>query len=95
MILPNAHLPILEQNPEMISWYHLSYNPAAMHFLELNPEKIDWWCLSTNPAIFVYDYSAMKESKKAIHEELIQKMFHPKNIMKFNDWGFDTEMYEE
>jgi hypothetical protein len=25
----------------------------------------------------------------------MQKMFHPKNIMKFNDWGFDTEMYEK
>jgi hypothetical protein len=35
----------------------------------------------------------MKESKKAIHEELMQKIFHPKNIMKFNDWGFDTDVH--
>ena len=57
----------------------------------------------------------MRESKKAIHEdlpslalrrsrepdplrssvplELMQKMFHPKNIMKFNDWGFDTDVH--
>ena len=73
-----------------------------MHLLEQKPDKINWNWLSRNSAICVYDYSAMKESKKAIHEdlpslalcrsrepdplrfsvplELMQKMFHPKNI---------------
>jgi hypothetical protein len=27
-----------------------------------------------------------------IGEELMKVMFHPKNIDKFKDWGFDVEM---
>ena len=44
---------------------------------------------------FVYDYDTMKESKHILHEELIQIMFHPKNMDKFDGWGFDTGMQKE
>jgi hypothetical protein len=67
-----------------------------MHLFEnQSPEIIDWWGLSKNPSIFVYDYTGMKESKKEIHEKLMQKMFQPKNIPKFKDWGFPTVIDEE
>ena len=90
-----AGIHLLEQHPEKIDWYWLSKNSAAIHLLEQHPEKIDWDMLSRNPAIFVYDYHAMKVSKHILHEELIKTLFHPKNMDKFDGWGFDIELQEE
>jgi hypothetical protein len=44
--------------------------------------------LSRNPSIFTYDYDQMKENKNLLHEELMRNRFHPKNIEKFEDWGY-------
>jgi hypothetical protein len=90
-----AAIHLLEQNPEKIVWHWLSMNPAAIHLLEQNPEKIKWSSLSMNSSIFVYDYHEMKEFKKTYHEEMIKTMFHPKNMNKFDSWGFDTGLQEE
>jgi hypothetical protein len=65
-----------------------------------------WFLLSQNPNIFTYDYKAIKDrmfGNGGIKEDLIKNRFHPKNLHKFNAWGFgiddddDTEYdtYEE
>lgn len=91
-------LCLLEENPDKIDWTNLSKNKneRAMQLLEekirTNPEMINYNCLSQNPAIFIWDteynYTQMKESKQTLHKELIENAFHPKNISKFEDWGF-------
>jgi hypothetical protein len=81
-------------DPEKINWYGLSMNPAAMPLLEKHPEKIHWLGLSRNPSIFIYDYDAMKVAKQPLHEQLVQTVFHPKNIHKFDGCGFDTGFQE-
>jgi hypothetical protein len=67
---PSA-IPLPEQHPEKIDWTLLSMNPLAIPLLQHPPEKINWIYQSKNPEIFgKYDYDAMKESKKHIHEAL-------------------------
>ena len=90
-----AAIHLLEANLDRISWYELSENPAAIHLLMQHPEKIHWPWFSRNPAIFTYDYDAMRTSRTGLHEELIQNRFHPQNIRKFKDWGFETGWYED
>jgi hypothetical protein len=42
-------MSILEQNPDKISWYHLSENANACQLLESNLDKsVNWSVLSTN-----------------------------------------------
>ena len=87
---PNA-IHLLEQNPEKISWVFLSRNPNAIHLLEQNQEKISWYDLSEYPYIFEYNYQAMKDHlwNSGIVEELMANRFHPSNMHKFGDWGFE------
>jgi hypothetical protein len=91
-----------ERNPEKnnIDWYMLVENPCplAMDLLEKkylvrDPEikSRNLYGLSANPNIFVYDYQKMKEPKNQLHEDLIQTMFHPRNMERFDGWGFDIE----
>jgi hypothetical protein len=46
---------------------------------------------SKNPNIFTYDYKLIKENmkKSGIAEELMSVIFHPKNMNKWKDWGFE------
>jgi hypothetical protein len=67
----------------------LSLNPAALHILQENPEKIDWFWFSANPSIFEYDY---KNMKRPFTEELMQNRFHPKNINRFEAWGYEDSL---
>jgi len=83
-----AAIHLLEKNLNKIDWSNLCLNPSAMKLLEENQEKIDWSILSGNSEIFVCDYLKMKESKALLHENIIVKMFHPRNIKKFEGWGF-------
>ncbi len=64
----------------------MSRNPEAMDLLEKNQDKIHWGILSSNPGIFVYDYSKMS---RPFTEELMQNRFHPKNLDKFEAWGYE------
>jgi hypothetical protein len=71
-------------------------NPNAIHILEKNLDKIKYdtleW-LFTNPNIFTYDYEAMKNAmykEGGFVEELMQNRFHPKNMEKWDGWGFPT-----
>ena len=96
---PNA-IRILETNLDKLDedcWYWLSSNPNAIHILEKNLDKTDWYWLSSNPNIFTYDYEAMKNAmykEGGFVEELMGNRFHPKNMKKWNGWGFESVIDE-
>jgi hypothetical protein len=46
--------------------------------------------LSTNPNIFKINYSFLKESALELNAEIITERFHPDNISKLSEWGFDV-----
>ena len=74
-------------------WANLSSNPNAIPLLEKNLDKVHLNTLSEIRNIFAYDYEAMKNSmyrKGGFVEELMANRFHPKNMEKWNDWGFPT-----
>ena len=75
---------------DKLNWDSLSENSNAISLLKENQDKINWWYFSKNPNIFEYDYIKMKETmkKSGIAEELMSVIFHPKNMNKWNDWGF-------
>ena len=78
-----------------LDWIGLSRNPNAIELLKENQDKINWLWFSKNPNIFTYDYKLMKEKmkdtikKSGIVEELMAYIFHPKNMNKWIDWGFE------
>jgi hypothetical protein len=88
-----------QRNPDdnHIQWNILADNPhpSAMNLLEKewkrSPRKFQWCCMSfaRNPNIFIYDYEQMKYTKNRLHEDLIQTLFHPKNMERFEGWGFE------
>ena len=84
--------------PYEIDWCILSLNPNAIQLLEQNPEKIDWKLIWMNPSIFGYDYKEIRKwgYDTGIFEEMMAKIFHPKNIHKFADYklgmGYDEEI---
>jgi len=50
--------------------------------------------LSSNPNIFTYDYTDMRMNMykpDGIGKELMEKMFHPRNMSKWKSWGFGIE----
>ena len=88
---------LLEQNPDRIDWNWLSANSSkdAMQLLEKYPDKINWHRLSQIPYIFKYDYKQMNLNCMLFKEDLMKKIFHPRNIPKFKDWridGFDSDL---
>jgi len=66
-------------------------------FLEAAPHRVRWDLLSHNPDAVpilvpgpvVLDYEAMKASRRELHEDLMKERFHPRNIKKFEGWGFE------
>jgi len=79
---PNA-IHLLEQNPDKIVWFYLSYNPNAIKLLEQNPDKIIWEKLSTNPSIFELDKDAMRLQIKDFAEDLDKACFHPNRVERY------------
>lgn len=83
-------------NRDMI--YH---HPCAwvVEELEKNVGGINWhnWHpFSKNPHIFEYDYQFLRERCwNTFGEELMQVCFHPRNLSKFSDWGYDSGLEEE
>jgi hypothetical protein len=59
--------------------------------LEKNLDKADVKRLLINPNIFVneYEIACRDYFKQYVTEEFTRLMFHPKNIDKFKDWGFE------
>ena len=88
---------LLERNKHQIDWSMLSRNSKALHLLAQNPSKVDWLHLSSNPSIFEYDYIAMKNYRydSGLIKEMMEKIFHPKNIEKFAGYqlgmGYDED----
>ena len=84
-------IELLKKNKDKIYWFQLSGNPNAIELLKENQDKINWSVFSQNPNIFTYDYKLMKETIKnsGIVEELMSVIFHPKNMNKWIDWGFE------
>ena len=79
---------------DKVNWDYLSLNPNAIHILEDNLDKVKWNFFSSNPNIFTYDYEAIHNvlyKEDGFVEEFIQKQFHPKNMDKWDGWGFPTE----
>jgi hypothetical protein len=83
---------------DKVHWDALSKNPNAIHILEKNLDKVDWYGLSNwyglsmNPNIFDYDYKKIKNTlynDNGFVEELMMNRFHPSNMDKWYDWGFD------
>jgi hypothetical protein len=70
-------IELLKKNKNKINWEFLSRNPNAIELLKENQHKINWLYLS--------------ENQNAI--ELMAFIFHPKNMNKWNNWGF-TEHQE-
>ena len=79
---PNA-IDLLTKNQDKINWSILSSNPNAIELLEKNKSYINWKQLSKNPSIFTYDYQIMKNNRKDLHNELLEKILHPDNLEKF------------
>jgi hypothetical protein len=104
--LNTAAIKLLESNQDKINWTELSLNAAAIELLESNQDKIDWkdvWhdeeeasfggMIWANPSIFTYDYERLKDSKKDLHESLMQELFHPKWIAKYLETHDDIDDY--
>ena len=81
----------MEKNQNKINWANLTLNPNAMELLKEKQGKFYWYDFSQNPNIFTYDYKLMKEKMKnsGIAEELMSVIFHPNNMNKWNNWGFE------
>ena len=84
---------MLKQNPDKIDGKRLSYNknPEAMELLEKYQDKIDWWHFTLNPNIFILDYSKMKENRKELNREIIEKAMHPTRIAKWLEHGLNLD----
>jgi len=78
----------LEANLDDVNWFNASENPSLIHLLDENYGRIEWYVISNNPEIFEYDYEGMKEKTSIFTEELMAAVFNPKNIDKFESWGF-------
>ena len=75
----------------MRGWQFLSSNCLAISFLEKYPDKLCWFKFSMNSAIFVPDYNGMKESRKALNEEIIRAVWHPRRVAKWLELGVDFD----
>ena len=76
----------------------ISHHPCAwvVEELEKNVGSINWHPFSKNPHIFEYDYQFLRERCwNTFGEELMQVCFHPRNLSKFSDWGYDSGLEED
>ncbi len=82
-------------NEDRLEWISLPYKITAIHILNENQYNFDWEVFNINSKIFTYDYELMKNKMKnsGIAEELMAYIFNPKNMNKWNEWGF-TEHQE-
>ena len=87
----DAAVDLLYKNQDRIHWGWLcgNKNNRIIKLLEQNQNKIEWIIMSGNPNIFTYDYCRMKKIRSKLTKELMETMFHPRNIRKWKSWGFD------
>jgi hypothetical protein len=65
-----------------IKWNTLSRERSAIK-LEQNPNKVYKLGLPSNPSIFKIDYQLLQERIEPFKEELIQKCFHPRRLIRY------------
>ena len=57
-------------------------------------DLLDWFNISKNPSIFEYDYEGMRKkmvgTDGGLYRDLMENRFHPRNIDKFEGWGFES-----
>lgn len=76
---------------DKLDWWNLTINPYAIDLIKENIDlinKIYKSALFSNPCIFEYDYEFIRNRMNIFKEELVEKVFHPKNYNKFIDWGY-------
>jgi hypothetical protein len=78
-------------SPDLYDWVRLCQNPSAIPILmrEENRNKIKVTYLLKNPNIFVYNYDNMRKNTEIFKEELIRKVWHPSNVSRWLEQGFD------
>ena len=69
--------------------YLLSSNVNASALLRENAENIEWSLFSSNPSMFTINYTFLRERNCELFEELASNRFHPDNIHRFVEWGYD------
>ena len=69
--------------------YLLSSNVNASALLRENAENIEWSLFSANPSMFTINYRYLRERNCELFEELASNRFHPDNIHRFVEWGYD------
>ena len=79
---------IIENNPDEFNCVSLLRNSSALSLFEKNKDKVDLDELYGNNEIFELDYSKIEEHMNVIKEELMIRVFHPRNCDKFIGWGF-------
>jgi hypothetical protein len=79
----------LESKKRKEEWYLMSSNKNCVGLLCVFREEIDWRSFSGNPSIFTINYRYLRERNRGLFEELISNRFHPDNIHKFTEWGYD------
>lgn len=78
-------------NKEVLEDYQEVDNTFWTTTSEPESKNIDWWHFTLNPNVFVLDYEKMKESKKDINREIIEKAWHPSRVAKLIESGIDTD----
>lgn len=66
---------------QIIDWRILSANPIAFDLLTEFHVHIDWNAYSTH-MIELYDYKNMEEIKRALHRDLFEHLYYPRNEIK-------------
>lgn len=91
---------LLEQHPHKIVFERLLENESdwAMELIRQNvthPDVINMHktMFLLNPAIFIkrIDYNQIEERFRPIRNEIIKNRFHPRNIDKFDSWGYGDD----
>jgi hypothetical protein len=87
---PNA-IHILDNNLDKVDWDELSRNPNAIPILEKNLNKAFVYQLLRNPNIFVDEYECVCHDyfKQYVTEDIMKVVFHPRNLHRMKDLGFD------
>jgi hypothetical protein len=101
---PNA-IPILENNLNkfggniLLDNPEILVNPKAIHIVMKNLDKFPvvydrfWDVLLTSPNIFIDDYEIACRNyfKQYVAEEIMKNVFHPRNLHRMKDLGFEED----
>ena len=85
----------MEGYKSRIDWLGICLNPNIVDIFNEIENKTEFEILREYPSIFIYDYHGMKKYfYDTFGEELIKKLYHPRNIMKFGigDWNINEDL---